>query len=177
MFSNADRIQTPTTTTTCRHCTGGSGNVAVATKARDLFSNLCKAEKSKLLVFPEFRGNERCAMREAATSRAPQSAFHNWRAPQGSTVRNCRKYVREDKSVAVDPVRVLGVESHELVPHDVGHRGHAHGGTRVARVGLVCGIDLQNRGNQQLTPLSLPRLNASAARSVEKKDCDSGVAI
>ena len=52
------------------------------------------------------------------------------------------RYVREDKAVAVDPVGVLGVESHELVEQDVGHRGHAHGGTGVTGVRLEGGIDL-----------------------------------
>jgi hypothetical protein len=52
------------------------------------------------------------------------------------------KYVRENEAVAVDPVWVLGVESHELVEHDVGHRSHAHRGTRMTRVGLKGGIDL-----------------------------------
>lgn len=53
-----------------------------------------------------------------------------------------RKYVRENKAIAVDPFGVLWVESHELVEQDVGHRGHAHGRARMARVGLECGIDL-----------------------------------
>ena len=52
--------------------------------------------------------------------------------------------VREDESIAVDPFGVLWVESHELVEQDVGHRGHAHGSTRVARVGLSRSIDLKN---------------------------------
>jgi hypothetical protein len=52
------------------------------------------------------------------------------------------KYVRENESVAVDPFGVLGVESHKLVEDNVGHRSHAHGGTRVAGVGLESGIDL-----------------------------------
>jgi hypothetical protein len=55
-----------------------------------------------------------------------------------------KKYVRENKAIAIDPVWVLGVERHELVEHNVSHRGHAHRGARVARVGLECGIDLQN---------------------------------
>lgn len=54
-----------------------------------------------------------------------------------------RGYVREDKAVAVDPFGVLGVEGHELVEQDVGDRGHAHRGARMARVGLECGIDLE----------------------------------
>ena len=40
-------------------------------------------------------------------------------------------YVREDKTIAVQPLRVLGVEGHELVEQDVGYRGHAHRGTWV----------------------------------------------
>ena len=58
-------------------------------------------------------------------------------------IESTEMYVREDKSVAVDPFGVLGVESHELVEHDVGNRGHAHRGTRMAGVCLECGIDLQ----------------------------------
>ena len=61
------------------------------------------------------------------------------------------EYVREDKSVAVQPLRVLGVESHELVEQDVGNRGHAHRGARVTRVGLRGGIDLQSSRRQQLS--------------------------
>jgi hypothetical protein len=60
------------------------------------------------------------------------------------------KDVREDETIAVEPVGVLGVEGHELVEKDVGHRGHAHGGARVARVGSSRGIDLENDQSQQL---------------------------
>lgn len=84
------------------------------------------------------------------------------------------RYVREDKAIAVDPVGVLGVESHELVEQDVGHRGHAHRGAWVARVGLECGIDLKDLEYQQLKLQS--RCNALAAQCWEK-DCDSGVAV
>lgn len=58
--------------------------------------------------------------------------------------------VRKNEAVAVDPVGVLGVEGHELVEQDVGHGGHAHGGTRVARVGLEGGIDLQSGGGSAI---------------------------
>lgn len=51
--------------------------------------------------------------------------------------------IREDEAVAVDPFGVLRVEGHELVPQDVGNRGHAHGRTRVAGVGLGRSIDLE----------------------------------
>lgn len=50
--------------------------------------------------------------------------------------------IRENKSVTVGPVGVLGVELHELVEENVGHRGHAHGRTGVAGVCLCGGIDL-----------------------------------
>jgi hypothetical protein len=51
--------------------------------------------------------------------------------------------VGQNKAVAVQPVRVLGVELHELVEQDVGNRGHAHGRTGVTRVCLGGGIDLE----------------------------------
>jgi hypothetical protein len=70
--------------------------------------------------------------------------------------RKCEKYVREDESVAVDPFGVLGVESHELVPHDVGHRSHAHGGTRMARVCLERGIDLSRKQRLAIDSLYTP---------------------
>jgi hypothetical protein len=69
--------------------------------------------------------------------------------------KSTEKYLREDETVAVDPFGVLGVESHELVPDDVGHRGHTHGGTRMARVCLECGIDLCRNTKSQ--PLSLSK--------------------
>jgi hypothetical protein len=69
--------------------------------------------------------------------------------------KSTEKYVRENEAVAVDPFGVLGVESHELVPDDVGHRGHTHGGTRMARVCLECGIDLCRNTKSQ--PLSLSK--------------------
>jgi hypothetical protein len=53
------------------------------------------------------------------------------------------KDVREDETIPVSPVGVLRVEVHELVEEDVGDRGHAHGGTGVAGVGLEGGIDLE----------------------------------
>lgn len=57
---------------------------------------------------------------------------------QGNTSRN----VRENETITVSPVGVLGVEVHELVEQNVGHGGHTHRGTGVARVGLGGGINL-----------------------------------
>lgn len=50
--------------------------------------------------------------------------------------------LRENESVSVDPVGVLGVEAHELVEKNVSDRGHTHGGTGVTRVGFGGRIDL-----------------------------------
>lgn len=50
--------------------------------------------------------------------------------------------IRENETITVEPVGVLGVEVHELVEQNVSHGGHAHGGTRVTRVGLGGGINL-----------------------------------
>jgi hypothetical protein len=52
------------------------------------------------------------------------------------------RHVRENETITVDPIGVLGVEVHELVEENVGNGGHAHGGTGVARVGLGGGINL-----------------------------------
>jgi hypothetical protein len=52
--------------------------------------------------------------------------------------------VREDESVTVVPLGVLGVEPHEPVPEDVCDRSHAHRGTGVAGVGIGRGIGSQN---------------------------------
>jgi hypothetical protein len=76
--------------------------------------------------------------------RKPRSAVGRQPLTQSSKLKfeKSRKYVRKDETIAVDPIGVLGVESHELVPDNVSHRGHAHRGARVARVGRESGIDL-----------------------------------
>lgn len=53
------------------------------------------------------------------------------------------RHLRENETITVDPVGVLGVEVHELVEQNVGDGGHAHRGTRVARVSLGGGINLE----------------------------------
>jgi len=58
--------------------------------------------------------------------------------------------VREDETIAVQPFGVLGVECHEFVEEDMGHRGQTHRSTWMSRVGLESGIDLQKGQNQQL---------------------------
>jgi hypothetical protein len=83
----------------------------------------------------------------------------------------CEKYVREDKSVAVDPLGVLWVEGHELVEHDVGHRSHAHRGTRMAGVGLKGGIDLQKTCELVIDTL-YTRQHAAAA--LLRRNCGGG---
>ena len=50
--------------------------------------------------------------------------------------------LRENESVSVDPVGVLGVETHELVEKNVSDRGHTHRGTGVTGVGFGGRIDL-----------------------------------
>jgi hypothetical protein len=52
------------------------------------------------------------------------------------------EYLRENETITVDPFWVLRVVLHDLVEEDVGHRGHAHWGAGMARVGLEGGIDL-----------------------------------
>jgi hypothetical protein len=50
--------------------------------------------------------------------------------------------VGENETITVGPVRVLGVEVHELVEQNVGHGGHTHRGTGVTGVSLGGGINL-----------------------------------
>jgi hypothetical protein len=52
--------------------------------------------------------------------------------------------VGKNETIPVQPVGILGVEVHELVEEDVGHRGHAHRGTGVTGIGLEGGIDRKN---------------------------------
>jgi hypothetical protein len=76
----------------------------------------------------------------------------------------------EDKAVAVEPVRVLGVVPHDLVVEDVAHGRASHGEPRVAGVGLLDGVDGQepdrvDRLLEQLAYGGLPleRLNGCCA--------------
>ncbi len=63
--------------------------------------------------------------------------------------------LREDESIAIEPVGVLGVEGHELVEEHMGGRCHAHRGTWVTRVGLEGGIDLYK--SRSVSPHSLKK--------------------
>ena len=53
----------------------------------------------------------------------------------------CR-HSRENESIAVQPLGVLGVELHVLAEKNVGNGGHAHGGTGMAGVASEGGINL-----------------------------------
>lgn len=64
---------------------------------------------------------------------------------QQSILQHTTVTVGENKTIPVGPVRVLGVEVHELVEENVGHGSHAHGGTGVPRVGLEGGINLKRK--------------------------------
>ena len=59
-----------------------------------------------------------------------------------SQVCSRRSDVREDETITIEPIWVLGVEAHELVEHDVGDRCHAHGGSGMTGIGFEGGIDL-----------------------------------
>jgi hypothetical protein len=72
--------------------------------------------------------------------------------------------VRENEAVAIHPIGVLGVESHELVEKDVGHRGHAHRGARMAGVGRKRGIDLETHAPLAIEVLSTRIRGFNAAR-------------
>lgn len=50
-------------------------------------------------------------------------------------------HARDDKTVPVGPLRVIGIEGHKLVEEHMSSRGYSHRGSRVARVRLEGGID------------------------------------
>lgn len=52
---------------------------------------------------------------------------------------------RENKSVPVDPVGVLGIELHELIEKDMRDWGHSHRRTGMARVRIRDRISLSKR--------------------------------
>lgn len=58
-----------------------------------------------------------------------------------ATVHSGDVHAGEDKTVPVGPLRVIGIEGHELVEEHMSSRGHSHRGSRVARVRLEGGID------------------------------------
>jgi hypothetical protein len=57
-----------------------------------------------------------------------------------SILKHAAVSVRENETVTVQPVRVLGVEVKELVEQNVSNWGHSHGSTRVSRVAVSCRI-------------------------------------
>ena len=76
-----------------------------------------------------------------------ESCCHQFRGkacaePYGPYSDDRELHIRENETITVGPVRVLGVEVHELVEQNVGHGGHAHRGTGMTGVGLGGGINL-----------------------------------
>jgi hypothetical protein len=51
--------------------------------------------------------------------------------------------VRENKTVPVQPVRILGIEFHEFIEEDMGYWSHSHRCTWMARIGFPRHIDSQ----------------------------------
>lgn len=52
------------------------------------------------------------------------------------------KDLREDKSVSIEPFRILGVEPHELVPKNMGHRSHTPTNCQRRRVWLFSPFEI-----------------------------------
>jgi hypothetical protein len=66
-----------------------------------------------------------------------------------------RADMRQNETITVDPVGVLWIERHELVEEHMGDGSQAHGGARMAGIGLERGIRLgalaEQFGQGQLT--------------------------
>lgn len=107
-------------------------------------------------------GSDHCAPRwEEGQDRGAESSEAKSKFARGKK----RENSREDETVAVQPVGVLGVEPHEVLEEDVGNGSHApvggcqygcvfmgggvrggkdsHGSTRVSRVAGKGGINLE----------------------------------
>lgn len=50
--------------------------------------------------------------------------------------------LRENKTISIQPIGVLGIEGHEFIEENVGSRSKAHGGAGMAGIGFEGGIDL-----------------------------------
>jgi hypothetical protein len=75
--------------------------------------------------------------------------------------------LRQDKSISVEPVWILGVEGHEFVEEDVGHWGHAHRSARMTGVGLEGGIDLMDSSSVKVSGVrDSTRASAFLARAL-----------
>ena len=62
-----------------------------------------------------------------------------------------RKFdLRQDETITIDPVWVLGVEGHELVEQNMSNGCHAHGSSGMTGVDFGGGIDL---GEEQLVSI------------------------
>ena len=58
-----------------------------------------------------------------------------------------RKFdLRQDETITIDPVWVLGVEVHELVEQNMGNGCHAHGSSGMTGIDFESGIDLGEEG-------------------------------
>lgn len=55
--------------------------------------------------------------------------------------------LRKNKSISIDPIRVLRIEGHELIEENMGHWGHAHRGTGMSGIRCEGGIDLGGRNH------------------------------
>lgn len=73
--------------------------------------------------------------------------------------------LRKNKTISIQPIRILWVEVHEFVEKDVGHRCHPHGGAGMPWIGLTSGIDLDDELRLALDS----RRNKNQSGDVERK--------
>src|SRR5262249_22494243 len=65
---------------------------------------------------------------------------------------------REHEAVSVGPDRVTRVEAQEALPQAVRHRRHAHGGARMAGLGLLDGVDAEGANRVDAEPVEVVRI-------------------
>lgn len=78
-------------------------------------------------------------------------------------------HLRQGKSVPIDPMGVLGIESHELVKEDMSYRGHAHRSSRMTGICSECCVDLGKRlAVSDLPPKQYLNVGIKVGRIIER---------
>jgi hypothetical protein len=94
--------------------------------------------------------------------------------PRRSVSRNEFRHLRKDKTIPVQPMRILGVESQKFVEEDVGDGSHAHGGPWMARVCLCRHIDCQATNCVDAPPIELIVAgHCGDLHNCEKRSCEA----
>ena len=154
---------------------------------KDLMSSICEVLQMRLLV-----GSDRHKIRRhlhlILAQATMQTLYITHRDAviasemEHSILEHGAMTSREHKAVPVQPIRILGIILHGLVPEDIAHRSTAHGHSRMAGLGLVDGIDGNETNSVDALVLEFPgdggggnSLGHNAHRGWTRNACNSGL--